>query len=365
MAYITTSNSKGIIRKINFNSAHFEGNIYKNPIYYFFSKFEEQSLLAIQELLKNPESFFNEYYEILNRTDSYQYVFENITPAYHKSFNCPRLHSSFQNFKIPDEIKDRGVEEILKYRKWFKDLEYLLVDGDEIKIEAFKERCRLRFRLSLPPEVIIRKNSGSFEIDDVDLNSIEHKIDDLLKSAGNFYFLSKKHSIIIQRFSKLTFLANRSNPINENTTEYTDIEVKELLAQYATEFKYPLMHLLREWYRIKYNPELKFEGKRLQQLGFKPCGTCFNHSFTVGINTENREVVCVRNELDDIINDVGNERNIIFKTKSVIENISEDVNSQFNRSSNDDLDWERLDDSPYYNWDLDMDQQSPDFWDSL
>lgn len=296
MAYITTANSKGIIRKIDFNNVHFDGEVYKKPIY-FFSKYEEQSLLAIQELLKNPEHFFTEYFNILNRIDSYQYVFENINPAYHKTINCPRLHSSFQNFKIPDEIKERGVEEIVKYRAWFKDVEYLLESDDEIKIEAFKERCRLKFRLSLPPEFIMRKNSGSYEIDDINLNDLEHQIDDILKKAGKFYYMSEKHTAIIKRFSKLTFLANNPKPINDNATGYSDKEVKELLAQYAEEFKHPLMHLLREWYRIKYNPELKFEGSLLQQLGFKACGTCFDRDFIEVVNSDNKEGI---DEEDDL-----------------------------------------------------------------
>lgn len=308
MAYISKYNSNRIIWKIDFSNVNFDGEVYKKPIYYFFSKYEEQSLLAIQELLKNPERFFNDYFTILNRTDSYHYVFENITPAYHNSINCPRLHSSFQNFIIPDEIKERGVKEIVKYRAWFKDVEYLLEGDDKNKIEIFKKSCRKEFALSLPPEIIIIKNSGSIEIYDTDLDSIESKIDDLLKRAGIFYNRCEKHTIILRRFSKLTFLANSPDPINGNTTKYTDKEVKELLAQYAEEFKHPLMHLLREWYRIKYNPELKFEGKLLQQLGFKACGTCFSSDIIVEVHNETDEIINEIDELDEIINR-GNNKN--------------------------------------------------------
>ena len=308
MAYITTSNSKGIIKKIDFRNVYFDGEVYKKPIEDFFSRYEEQSLLAIQELLKNPERFFKDYFMVLNKTDSYQYVFENITPAYHKSINCPRLHSSFQNFKIPDEIKEKGVNEIVKYRAWFKDVQYLLEGDDKNKIELFKDRCRREFKLSLPPEIIIIKNSGSFEINDMDLDSIESKIDDLLTEAKIFYDSSEKHTIILSSFSKLTFLANSSNPIYGNTTEYSDKEVKELLAQYAEDFKHPLMHLLREWYRIKYNPELKFEGKLLQQLGFKACGTCFISDTIEEFHNETDEIINEMDELDEIINR-GNNKN--------------------------------------------------------
>lgn len=278
MAYITSANSKRIIRKVDFNSVTFDGEVYKKPIY-FFSRYEEQNLLAIRELLENPEQFFNQYYAVFINNDSFKFVFESGKPAYHKSLNCPRLHSDFQNFRIPEEIQERGREEVEKYRAWFKDVAYLLESDDEMKIEIFKERCRLRFNLDLPPEVIKKNNSGSFEIENLNLGELENKIDELLRQAGRYYYKSKMHTTILKRFSKLTFLANRSEPINNNQTGYSDKEVKEILREHAEVFKYPLIHLLREWYRVKLNPDLTFEGELLEKLGFVSCGTCFNEEF--------------------------------------------------------------------------------------
>jgi len=286
MAYITTANSKRIIRKIDFNSITFTGEVYKKPIY-FFSRYEEQSLLAIKELLENPEHFFDEYYDVLVNEDSYQYVFESGRSAYHKSLNCPKLHSDFQNFEIPKEIKDRGNEEVKKYRAWFKDAAYLLEEDDENKIEIFKERCRLRFNLDLPPDFIKMNNSGSFEIENLKLDELEDKIDCLLKESGMTYYRSEKHTTILKRFSKLTFLASKPEPIYNNQTGYSDKEVKEILREYAEKFKSPLIHLLREWYRVKLNPDLTFDGELLEKLSFVSCGTCFNPDFDPEKKTEN------------------------------------------------------------------------------
>lgn len=275
MAYITTANSKRIIRKVDFTSVTFDGEVYKKPIY-FFSRYEEQNLLAIKELLENPEQFSNQYYDVLVNHDSFQYVFENGKPAYHQTLNCPRLHSDFQNFEIPEEIIKRGQEEVEKYRAWFKDVAYLFESDDDTKIEIFKERCRLRFNLDLPPKVVKRNNSGSFEIENLNLDELEKKIDDLIRSAGRFYYKSEKHTTILKKFSKLTFLANKTEPLRYNETGYSDAEVKDILREHAEEFKYPLIHLLREWYRVKLNPNLEFEGKLLERLGFVSCSTCLD-----------------------------------------------------------------------------------------
>ncbi|SDO42156.1 hypothetical protein SAMN04487951_12623 [Vreelandella arcis] len=39
-----------------------------------------------------------------------------------------------------------------------------------------------------------------------------------------------------------------------------------------------LKNLLEEYFRIKFNPELKFDGNLLEYLGFIPCKSCSQHT---------------------------------------------------------------------------------------
>ena len=268
MAYITSANAKNIVRKIDATSLDLDGNIYKRPIY-FFSKYEKNSLLAIQELLSNPKKFFTEIYIPIKVTDTYAYVYEGQKPAYHKSSECPLLRSDYRNFEIPESIKKRGKNEINKFRNWFKQHEYLLETPD-----IFAMRLNLRFGINTNPRVINYDNSGYSEINNYSLEQVKNKIDSMIKDAGRFYYRTEKNKAILGRFSKFTFLAYKLDPIKNNNTGYGDNEVKMFLKDYDNQFKKPLKALLFEYYRIKLNPDINLEGFLLEQLNFKQCAKC-------------------------------------------------------------------------------------------
>src|SRR5687768_8322381 len=99
MAFITKSNSKRILRKINLSQiGEMEGDVYKKPIY-FLSKYETKYLLLMQSLLKDPEKFAIEVYKPIVNTDTLSFVYESEQPpAYHTNKDCDRLHSGFKNF---------------------------------------------------------------------------------------------------------------------------------------------------------------------------------------------------------------------------------------------------------------------------
>ena len=39
-------------------------------------------------------------------------------------------------------------------------------------------------------------------------------------------------------------------------------------------FKKPIKTLLEQYYRVKYNPDLSFEGQLLDRLNFRACSVC-------------------------------------------------------------------------------------------
>ena len=105
---------------------------------------------------------------------------------------------------------------------------------------------------------------------------------------------TKKKKEIISRFQKYTFLAYSTKDIQNNNTRFTDEAIKKFLKQYDVHFKRPIKDLLIEYYRVLHNPDLKFEGNLLEQLGFRPCGACHNE------NTTQQEPTEIENEDYDL-----------------------------------------------------------------
>lgn len=268
MAYITLANTSKIIFNSDIKSLDLSGEIYKIPIY-FFSKYEENSLLAIQELLKAPERYFNEIYVPYQPIDTYTLIYEGQHPSYHKMPTCPRLNARYENFKIPTEIKERGIEEVREFRRWFETVKHL-------KSDVFVMRLKNRWGIITNPEAFSRDNSGTTEIENLTIEDLEKRIDAKIKAAGKFFYEKEFNQIILRKFSKYTFLAYRPEPIENNDTTFSDEEIKELLKNYDDEFKKPLKRMLIEYYRIKHNPEIEMEGQILEQLGFSPCALCHN-----------------------------------------------------------------------------------------
>jgi hypothetical protein len=269
MAYITIANAQQIIYKTEIKSLELDGSVYKRKIF-FFSKFERNSLLAIQELLKDPEKFFTEIYKPVVVKDTHKFVYEGKPPAYHQAKDCPRMSANYENFEIPEGIREKGFDEVINFRKWFEENKHLLEKPD-----VFVIRLELRWGIVTNPKAIKRDNSGWTEVENYELEELEKKIDQLLREAGRYYYESSKNSTILRKFNKYTFLAYRDEPIENNDTGYPDDVVKTLLKEYNDKFKKPLKRLLIEYYRLTLNPDLKLEGNLLDQLGFKPCGQCY------------------------------------------------------------------------------------------
>lgn len=289
MAFITKANSKRILRKINLNDIpNIEGEVYKKPIY-FLSKWETKYLLVMQYLLKEPEKFTFEIYNPVINTDTLKYIYESEQQSsYHSNQNCERLTSKFKNFEIPFEIKARVRERDIKeelsekkiielerqqvemFRAWFKEnIELFNTDT-----EGFLKKLDIRWNIQRNVNEIEKDNSGADAIDNLNLEELEIEIDKVISEAGRFFVNNKDKQHIIRRFQKLTFLAYKKGDIENNETELSDYELKQFLKEYDNKFKKPIKELLIQYYRIKYNPDLSFEGSLLERLNFRVCSAC-------------------------------------------------------------------------------------------
>ena len=280
MAYITKSNANRILRKIDLSKiGEIEGEVYKKPIY-FLGKSEVKYLLLMQSLLKDPEKFAIEVYKPVINVDTLRLVYESEQPpSYHENHNCERLASGFKNFEIPSEIKVRANEQggeeleksqVQKFRNWFKQN----IDLYKNETASFLRKLDIDWNVQRSINEIEKDNSGVKEIENYDLQELEREIDKIISEAGRFFINNPDKQSVLRRFQKLTFLAYSSKEIYSNDTELSDTELKDFLLKYDMSFKKPLKRLLLEYYRVKYNPELSFQGKLLEQLNFRPCSSC-------------------------------------------------------------------------------------------
>jgi hypothetical protein len=269
LVFITLANTKNIIRKSEIKSLRVIGEIYKIPIH-FFNRYEQNELLAIKELLKDPEKFFNEMYIPYEPIDTFSKIYEGKRPSYHISQKCPRLHATYSNFTIPEEIKSKGKGAVIEFRIWFETVKHLYLSQPD----TFVFRLHAKYGIITNPKAIKHENSGVFELENPSITELEEEIDKLIKEAGRFYYSSEKNTEILKVFSKNTFLAYNGNLDHLNTTQYSNEEIIIFLKEYDEKFKKPLKKRLIEYYCLKLNPEIKMDGIYLDKLGFKPCCDC-------------------------------------------------------------------------------------------
>lgn len=268
MAFITSHNANKLVVRNNFKEVNLFGEIYKYKIY-LFSKHETNSLLAIQELFKDPQKYFNQIYNPIVTYDTKKYIFKEKKPGYHSFSDCKLLNADFTNFLLPLEIIERGDEEIEKFRNWFIENYNLLEDPAK-----FTMRLELAFKIKYNPKAINYINSGIEEHENLTIQEIENRIDDLLKAAGKYYYESQKNTTILKIFGKISGCAFTNTSLYKNYTGYSNEEVIDFLKEYHMKFKVPLKKWLIEYYRVKLNPDLQFAENILESLGFKKCGCC-------------------------------------------------------------------------------------------
>lgn len=277
MAFITKSNFNSIFK--NFEQKQ-GGNNGFSPVLFdkiripFFAKFEEDKLKDQQGFLQDPEKTVK-IYKKKKPVDTLMYVYEGGVSAYHKFNNCEKITSVFKNFHIPDSIREKGEIEVKRFREWFKENGKYL----EEKPDLFSSKLFIAFNVQMNSKSIQVKNSGIAEIDNLNLNQLEQRIKDILSLAIKFYNDNPSLKEVLDRFKKYTFLAYKNEEIKDNETNLTDCELKSFLKEYDLNFKRPMKEMLLQYYMIKYNPELKFSGLLLEQLGFKQCSTCHDINY--------------------------------------------------------------------------------------
>lgn len=277
MPYITNSNVNKMIKDRKLSSADLSGYLYKNNLLPFFNRLETNFLLATKNFFEDTDEFFKLKFEKQEKhKDSYEYVYEyeGQAPAYHKINSCPKLLSSYKNFKIPPQIKEKGKEEVLDYRKWFKEHEELLKNNPKKFLEFLQVTWNIPVTESTS-KALEFSNTNSSKIENTNLDTLEGNLDNLIIKVNNFIVENNKNKTILDKYAKRSYKYKDEEPLRYNDTGYSDEEIKKILKVFEICFKKPLEEKLKVYYRVKFNPKLEFKKDLLSQLGFVQCRECY------------------------------------------------------------------------------------------
>lgn len=264
--YITNSKIKEILREIrpekNYTDQQLE-KLYKIKISHILSRREMAGLQILKELYEEENFVISSYKKIQKQySKNSRYVFNKTkAPSYHFRKECTALTSTFENYKIPDEIAKRGDQATEEFRSFFIENINLLRE----KPDVFLIRMETKFKLHEPIEHILIENSGVHEIENLDLAELEKRIDQILIDAEIFKSRDPETKKLID---------TKGYGTDRELRKPQDQDCLETLAEWHTKYKGGLKYLLGEYFRVKLNPDLEFKSTLLDQLGFRPCKIC-------------------------------------------------------------------------------------------
>ena len=288
MAYITNFNFRRILQGIRINDEDvgctrdvFDGLI-KNDSFWvdIFNKFEKRSLLFFMECMMDPNIIKNlqSFKGIGQREDTYTYVYEIQQPCYHLNPECEYLHSSYENYYIPKEIREKGSDTVIEYRSWFNENRELFEKKLEKKdFETLEYRIKMKFDVKVEEKelekAVSRANSGVGVMYN-NLDEIKVAIKDMVDKMIDYENQSPRYKTILYHYRKRAYLGTKDEPIEGIKMSYSSDDIKFVLREFEENYKAPLTELLQTYYRIKYNPDLEFEQSVLEKLGFRKCSFC-------------------------------------------------------------------------------------------
>jgi len=286
--FITKRNLDRIISKVD-SSVIKDFSLYDRKIN-FLSEKEIIELLKVKSVLSNREEIqiykhVEEDNEEVN-DDNFVFLYKKRPPSYHNTPNCERLNADFVNYKIPKSIITNARKKAVKrrfnvkqeqelinrdkhnFRTWFNE-NIKLIEEDE---NSFVTKMQAQFMISDGVEEVRIANTGNYKFTNINLDQLVKAIDTHINKANEFIRRYNNRGIIYLFNS----VSSEKELEESNNTNLSDQELEIFYKQYDLQFKKPIKELLKQYYMVKFNPNLSFDGKLLDQLGFKPCSHCCN-----------------------------------------------------------------------------------------
>jgi len=233
-------------------------DLYKVPLDVLSSR-EKTWLVAYRTLFETPSLCLEYAYSPQSKPlDTGRYVYPPQRKAFHSYKDCRLLKNDYENYEVPVEIyAEPGRPRLARYRKWFIENQELFFNDQEL----FLKRMEAKFFLKNPPKFIQKPNSGIKEKESINLETIESSIDEILAVMNKKKNSQGYEGDAIRKYGDLSHLKR------------DDKSLARILDVWRGQ-KRDLKKYLLVYFRIKFNPEMKFERNFLEQLGFKFCAEC-------------------------------------------------------------------------------------------
>ena len=250
----------------------------KTKIDYLY-KNQFKTILAHKYLSENPDKLAIYKKNTQDHRSKNYFLIKISNPKFHLFADCESIRHRFENMVIPQDIREKGDDIIDEFRN------YLLNEFGKFSAERYSELTELivtkvnaKFKVNLSSNEIDiqnKSNTGSKKAKDLSLEELESKI---LKFAEDYIDLCVNYPDIFPKFTLQAFLSKKPEhfkflPINYNNTN-RKAEFFKILKDFYDKIQIPTYEYLKQYYMVSFNPELKFEGRLLEQLGLKVCLKC-------------------------------------------------------------------------------------------
>lgn len=268
--YISNSNLNKILNSIALDEKSFD-DLYKSDLSFCLSHPEKVFLKKSKTFFENTDRSLLIFNRIEPTTDKFIYVYEyeNSSPAYHVSAECPRLNAKWVNYNLPASVRTQGKEISNKFRKIVKNH---LDNGGILEDEAFILSLKIEFGIvDRSFGRLDKDNSGSVDFAvKLKMESLPYvtlALDKLNAELIAFKNISAVHSQIYEwRYfdeKKIRWLATNQN------------DEKRIIAMQLAELKINLMTALMESYMKEGDfDQAGIDEGLLIDLGFKKCLHC-------------------------------------------------------------------------------------------
>lgn len=227
----------------------------------WFNRGEIANILTAKKLYLAPEELMQTIKKLTIKENERMLNPKSI-PAYHLDSHCKKLHSDFEDYKLPEGLKTEDKEE---FRTFFKSLLNLdeKTTPHKLKIKMYQQKYP-----DLPyPESIIHENSGVAALKNRNLKEIEFNLDKLIEEANIFY---KMHRETLYRLETRSFKYNDINFIKEIGERAASI-----LGKFHNQ-KEAIKNEIIEYYKLSnaMNGKIDASKRVLSLAGFVPCSRC-------------------------------------------------------------------------------------------
>lgn len=265
MSFITNANCKSLLSDIDLGKL---GCVPTDDLYPrnlgIFSAHEKHWLAAAAMLFGDLQDFLQYAYRKRSPSaDDLSLVYAAKAPAFHGQLQCACLTADYRNFLIPDQVKVRGEAAVAEFRRWFQENKSLF-DQDQ---DRFLARMSMRFRLQNTAGLkeLMANNSGVARQANPKLEALCEEIDELIDEAEAIRHGGDRKAAVIRMMGHRAHLSHEDAYVTRVLSEWRALKAR-------------IKALLIVYFRVTLNPELTFDGRLLEQLGFSPCPACHDES---------------------------------------------------------------------------------------